>query len=390
MITSSVLNSVTFKDISKTYPNKWSRLHADRKQAGFTVIPYCQVFNKNDVIYLQFESDSSTVPALDIYYPNFKQTINGTLASSYDGDVTRYFYNFEITLNSTFFDKKIYFTIEQDATTLTSEPIYCKDISAEIENGTIKRIKYTNLDRNNSDLSSYWVDWSQLDFMYFYVESVDVAVQDTEESEVLTTSQSKEVISASNYSGIQLQCAPIPDYLELKLKACSSLDYFEVNEIEYIKEGEVESSRWGNSTLFEVTLNLTEKNTIGLNVDDVGITYIDQEEVPMAIIPKRNTNLTSAGWQVTNPSGYMLHSIFIKHAASSVGDAVVNIGTSVSGSELVDDVIGNVPLADFASSWKSITQHFLNNPDAASSVYVSVTGAGAVLDMIINFEIVEE
>lgn len=389
MITSSVLNSVTFKDITGSYPNKWSRLHSDRKQGGFTIIPYCQPFNKDDVIYLQFESDSATVPDLKIYIPQLNATIAGTPASSYSGDVTRYFYNYEITLSSDYYDKKITFTVEQDSTVLTSEPIYCSDISTEINNGLIKRIKYTNLDRSNSDLSSYWIDWSVLDFMYFYVESVDVVPQDVEETELLDGSQSKDIISASNYSGIQLQCDKMPDYMILKLKACSSLDYFEVNDIQYIKESEVEAARWGDSTSFEASINLTEKNTIGLNVDDLGITYINQEEVPMATIPKRNNSVTAAGWQVENPAGYMLHSVFIKHAGSSGGDAVVNLGITVSGDELIDDVQGNISLSGFSTIWKPFSHHYLKNPDASSNLYFSVTGAGAVLDIIVNFDTIE-
>ena len=68
MLTSSVLNSVTFKDLtSGTFPNAWNTLHADRKQAGYAVYDYCQQFDKDDVIYLQFTSDSATVPDLKVY-----------------------------------------------------------------------------------------------------------------------------------------------------------------------------------------------------------------------------------------------------------------------------------------------------------------------------------
>lgn len=390
MLASSVLNAVTFKDISGTYPNKWSRLHSDRKQAGLTVLPYCQLFNKDDVILLQFESDSATVPVLRIYFPELNATINGTLASSYSGDITRYFYNYEITLSASYYDKKIFFTIVQDSTTLTSEPIYCEDLSEGLENGTIKRVKYTNLDRNNSDLSSYWVDWSAVDYMFFYIEAIDADSNDLEEVEILDGAQSKEIISATNYSGINLLCAPMPDYLVTKLKACSSLDYFEINGIQYIKDGEVSVSRWGNSTLQEVSVNLTEKNTIGLNVDDLGITYIDQELIPMAIVTKRNNNVTAAGWQVLNPSGYMLHSVFVKHTNASAGDAILKLGTTVSGSELIDEVQGNITLADYSNVWRSYSQHYLKNPDASSNLYFTIAGAGAVLDIIVNFDAVTE
>lgn len=390
MITSSVVNSVTFKYLDGGFPNKWNTLHKDRKQGGFTVIPYCQKFNKDDVIYLQFESDSATVPDIDVFFPHFKETIAGTLLSSYVGDDTRYFYGFEITLGSSFYGKQFYFVLTQGTDELTSEPVLCEDLTESISKGTIKKIKYTNLDRGDSDLSNYFVDWSATEFMYFYIEAVDIDTNDGEETEVIDGVQSKDIASASNYSGVVLQTGGIPDYLALKLKAASSLDYFEVNGIQYIKDGSVEISRYGNSTLHQCTLNLTEKNTIGLNVDDLGIEFIDQNEIPMAIVVKRNTAVTGAGWSVQNPEGYMLHSVFIKHAGTSAGNAVVKLGTTIAGSELIDEVQGNIHLADYSSVWAQFPAHYLKNPDSASNLYFTVSGAGAVLDIIVNFDTVTE
>ena len=390
MITSSVLNSVTFKHLDGGFPNKWNTLHKDRKQGGFTVIPYCQKFDKDDIIYLQFESDSATIPDLDIYFPHFKETIAGTLLSSYVGDDTRYFYGFEITLSAAFYNKQFYFVLTQGTDELTSEPVLCVDLTEFIAKGRIKKVKYTNLDRGDSDLSNFFVDWSATEFMYFYVEAVDIDPNDGEETEVIDGVQSKDIASASNYSGIILQTSGIPDYLALKLKAASSLDYFEVNEIQYIKDGSIEISRFGNSTLHQCTLKLTEKNTIGLNVDDLGIEFIDQNTIPMAIIVKRNTNVTGAGWSIQNPEGYMLHSVFVKHAQTSVGNAVVKLGTTIAGSDLIDEVQGNIPLADYSSVWAQFPAHYLKNPDAAHNLYFTITGAGAVLDIIVNFDTVKE
>lgn len=388
MITSSKINSVTFKDLSSgSYPNKWNTLHRNRKMAGFKVIDYCQKFNKDDTIILQFTSDSATVPVLKSFNPAPVDEINGTLASNYSGDYDRYFFNFQITLGASYYDKKIYFTVEQDGNTLTSEPIYCRDLSEDLAKGVLKYVKYTNLDRNEGDLSDYWIDWSVVNFMFFYVEAVDREVNNTEEIEVLEGAQSKKLISAQNYSGISLKTGGIPDYLSIKLAIVSNLDYFEVNGIQYIKEGETEEDVYGSSTLLQTTINLTEKNTVGLNVDDLGITETDGI---MAIKPIRNRQVTTAGIEVTNPEGYMLHSIFIKHASISGADAVVNAGTSVGGDELIDDIQGDMPKADYSSKWKSFSRHYLKDPESSSPVYFTVSGAGAVLDIIVNFDTVTE
>lgn len=390
MITSSVLNSITFKNLDGGNPNKWNTLHADRKQAGFTILPYCQKYNKGEVINLQFESDSAVVPSLEIYIPFLNETIVATLDSSYSGIVNRYFYGFQITLGAAYYDKKISYKLIQGADELHSEPIYCYDISEDLENGVLKKVKYHNLDRNESDLSSFWVDWAVVDYMHFYIEATDINPKDPEEQEILESSQSKTIISASNYSGISLESSGVPDYMVLKMKTASSLDFFEVNGIQYVKEGDVDSSQFGGSTSHTISVELTEKNTIGLNVDDVGIVYIDSEEVPMAIIPKRNTEVDTGGWEVQNPEGYMLHSIFLKHAGSSVGNAVVTCGSSIAGSDIIDSVQGNTPLADYSGKWRAYTPHFLKNPDAASTIYFSVAGAGAILDIIVNFDLLAE
>lgn len=389
MITSSVLNSVTFKDLDGGMPNKWNTLHVNRNQGGFTVLPYCQKYNKNDIIYLQFESDSATLPELKIYYPDSTiETIAATLLSSYFGDDTRYFYGFNITLNASFHNKKFYFVVNQGADSLTSEPVICEDLTEAIAKGTIRKVKYTNLDRGDSDLSNFFVDWSVTEFMYFYVEAVDIDPNDSENTEIIEGVQSKDIAASSNYSGIALQTGGIPDYLTLKLKAASSLDYFEINGIQYIKDGSVDILRFGNSTLHQCTLKLTEKNTIGLNVDDLGIQFIDQNTLPMAIIVKRNTGVNGAGWTVENPDGYMLHSVFIKHTDTSAADAVVKLGITIGGDELIDEVMGEILQAEYSVYWKSFPAHYLKTPDSAHNLYFTVTGAGTVLDIIVNFDTV--
>ena len=391
MITSSVLNSVTFKYLDGGTPNKWNTLHKDRKQGGFTIIPYCQKYNKDDIIYLQFESDSATVPTIQVFYPHLKETITGVLGSTIVGsEDTRYYYNFEIEMDSTYYDKNFYFVLTQDSDVLTSEPVQCEDLSEYLMRGVIRQIRYTNYFTGDSDLSDYFVDWNSIIIMSFYLEASDIEQSNSENTELIDGVQSKEIASSVVYSGMSLKSGGIPDYLAIKLQAASSLDYFEVNGIQYIKEGAIEISRYGNSTLQQVTMTLTEKNTGGLNIDDLGIDFVDVNTVPMAIIVKRNTVVTGAGWSVENPNGYMLHSIFIKHAATSVGDAVVKLGTTISGSELIDTEQGNLPLADYGSVWAQFPAHYLKTPDAAYNIYFTVTGAGAVLDIIVNFDTVTE
>lgn len=388
MLSSSVLNSVTFKNLSAgTLPTKWNTLHSDFKQAGFYVIDYCQRFNKDDVIKLQFISDTDTAPELKSYIPALNETLGSSATSSYVGDDSRYFFNFEVTLGASYYNKNIYFTCTQDSDVLTSEPIICEDLSEDIASGFVKKIKYTNSDRENTDLPNYIVDWSIVTDMFFYVESVLRKPKNQNNNEILEGSQSKTTVASNTFAGDIFETDVIPSYLSLKIIAASGLDVFEINGIQYVCDGFSEDPA-GNSTSVQLSLDLTEKNTIGLNVDDLGITVTD---TTMPIVVKRNTAVTGSGWSVSSNEGYALHSVWIKHAATSAADiAYVELGTTIGGNDLIDSEMGTIEKALYSTNWMSFPQHFLKNPDASSNLYFSVSGAGAILDIIVQLEIITE
>jgi len=300
MIASSILNSITFKNVptSNTYPNMWNTLYASRYQGNNKILPYYQKFNKDHVVYLQFESDSAD----DITLNSYEGTVDieeniQSYDKSYGTSDVRYFTNFIVTLNSSYYDKKVWFTATQGTDVLTSEPIYCYDLTAELAKGTVKYIKYTNLDRVESDLDDRFIDWSILtstgNYLDFFVDAIDIDPNDTDESEVLEGSQSKTILSASFYSGRVLKTGGIPDYMAARLGMASSLDIFMVNGIQYIKSGEIGQDRFGGSTLYQVSLKLTQKNAIGINVDNLGAT-VEVTTPPVAGTPMYVGTVTSA------------------------------------------------------------------------------------------------
>lgn len=287
MIASSILNPITFKNVptSNTYPNMWNTLHATRTQGNNKIIPYYQKFQKDHTVYLQFESDVAN----DIVLKSYCGTSEiESFTESYDvsygsGANIRYYTNFVVVLDNTspgYYNKKVWFKATQVSDILTSEPIFIYDLAPEILKGTIKYIKYTNLDRIESDLDDRFIDWSILPagnvgkYLDFFVEAIDIDPNDTDESEVLEGSQSKTILSAVFYSGRVLKTGGIPDYMAARLGMASSLDIFTVNGIQYIKSGEIGQDRFGGSTLYQVSMKLTQKNAIGINVDNLGITEI--------------------------------------------------------------------------------------------------------------------
>jgi hypothetical protein len=254
----------------------WNTLHANRYQGNNKVMPYYQKFNKDHVLYLQFESDAATDIVLKSYCGTTEiESITESYDKSYGSSDIRYYTNFVINLDSAYYDKKVYFKATQGSDVLTSEPVYVYDLTAELAKGTVKYIKYTNLDRIESDLDDRFIDWSILTstgkYLDFFIDAIDIDPNDTDESEVLEGSQSKTILSAVFYSGRVLKTGGIPDYMAARLGMASSLDIFMVNGVQYIKSGEISQDRFGGSTLYQISMKLTQKNAIGINVDSIGI-----------------------------------------------------------------------------------------------------------------------
>jgi hypothetical protein len=392
-LTSSILNPITFKDLTAgSYPNTWNTLHEDHYHGFFKIIPYRQLFPTDTTVYLQFSSDLITVPVLKAYKSEdglaLVATIVGSLASTIGTDDIKYFFNFAITLNSTYAEKSIYFICTQGTDVLTSEPIYVDNYSDQIARGQILMIKYTNYDRGETDLNTYFIDWANLDsdgkYLLFFIEGNMKEMQDSDEVEILEGSQSNEIISSVYFAGVQLKTGIIPDYMSRKLKAASSLDCFTVNEVEYVKEGGADDQIVGQSTSVQTTLKLTEKNTLGINVDDLGI----ENFAEMEWTKYYETDSAVSDFNCEIPEGYYLHTIRVTHAAASSGnDATVTAGYSLGAGELIDSFAGVIP---DDGNIHSFPIHQQSSFDSAGTLYVGVSGAGVVLRFRIDFNLSEE
>ena len=392
MLTSSVLNSITFKEIDGKYPLRDNRMHIDRHHAMFRVIPFTQKYPIGHNVRLQFISDNYTVvPQMKLYTINgrLRRTIAGSLGSSYTGGVVdRWFFDHIVRCDAALADQCLYLEIINGQDTLRSEPFVITDLTDEINNGSMLYIKYKNADRE-SDKNDHYVDFSAIPYMDFFLPSVMMEPANEDSIEVLEGSMFETVVSATLYAGNRLKTAPMPEHMALKLTAASALDDFEVNGKQMIRKGAVSSTMFGQSTLMQLELNLVDKMVLGLNVDDFGITSSGGND-SMAIITKRNNAVDGNGWNIENPQGYMLHSIWITHdGASTATTATVTLGTAAGGTDLIDALQGEIPRTPFnftAEKWKIYTQHYLKNPDVATQLFFSVAGAGAILQIIVNFE----
>jgi hypothetical protein len=300
------------------------------------------------------------------------------------GDDTRYYFSFSVELGADYYDKDVYFTVVQGTVTLTSEPIYASNIAMELANGEIKKIKYTNLDRNYSlglnDAFIYWDDLQSTgSYLQFYVEAQDKDLSDSDEIEILEGSQSKDVISSQLFAGQELKTGLIPDYMVRRLEACSSLDIFTVNDVQFIKEGAIESTIAGNSTSFQSTIKMTQKNVLAINIDDLGITDYNANvmEETKVFLDK------STDFDLERPEGWAVHFITVQHAATSSGDATIIAGWTNGGTDIIDSIMGNIPVSD--KKPKSFTAHLEDDMAASGRLYIGITGVGVKLNVNVNF-----
>lgn len=384
-LVSPIPNSITFKEIGGNYPNKWNRLHVDRKQGGWTVLNYCQKFTKDHTCYMQFVSpDDDTIPTMTVYFSNGQTlSIIGTLADSVEGDQNRYWFNFEITFGANYYDK--YFTIKvvQGSTTLTSEPVYVYDMTEEIENGAVKYVKYSNLDRNISDLSGYFIKWDVIDntekYMDFFVEASDRESDNKFSNAVLDGAQSRTIIASQLYSGITFATGVIPDYMCLKLSSVIGLDVLYINDTRYIIDGDADQSITGGSTSHTYNVTLIEKNTIGINIDDLGIENTDTVEYHLDEI-KSNV---SADITATEPADYYTAMCFVEQKGTPIESYItVKLGYSIGSSEL-----GQVRVYNNGKQ-NPIQINQTGGLDTANTIYITVpTQAGNILEFTFNYQL---
>lgn len=391
MIRSSIINSLTAKELSATdLPNWLNTLHENLKHGNHGILDYCQKINSGESNYLQFESDLDETPVLKSYLRSTNaviETISVTKVSEIIGDDNRYYYNAVLVGSASYLEKEFYMILTQGSSILTFEPIYCYDMTTDIANGIIKKIRCTNFQSStqvSSDLNGYFIDWTvggdATDHcMAFWVEGQLREMGGKDESELLEGSQSVDLISSSHYSGRVFKTDPLPDYMIEKLKAATLLVFWTINDLQYIREGALSVEPFGGSTSFQATIKANQKNALGINVDNLGITSSTED----TMITNDNQLNQTADFDREIPDMYVVHDIIVAHSASSSGNnAAITIGYSLGGTEIVDAVNGEIVQADDPHSFPV---HNSNSLTAASRIYIGISGSGVVLDFYIQF-----
>jgi len=364
-------------------PNEKNRLHEDLKQGNKLIIPYCQKFNLNDTVQLQLCSDVITVPTLTAHRNKTGigatiDTITGSLVETRTGaEGTRYYFNFDITFDSAYLEKIIYLKATQGSESLIFEPVWVSDLTTDLANHQILKIEYSNFDKFDTDLQDFLIDWENItttdNILYFYVEAQDNDTSDQDESENLDGALNKTKISASNFFGNVLKTGLIPKHLYRKLELVSSLDFFAVNGIEYLKDGAVDAESKEGCTSVQCSVKLIDKIATGINIDNLSVEFMAQ----VIQVDGELHTAKSGAFDVAIPSGYMFHCAIAKFSSTSSGNpGILTIGSTLGGTEYVDETGGAIADSSY---------HTYNAHDLSAHVYFYVSGAGVKMDVYVQW-----
>ena len=362
-------------------PNEKNTLHENLRHGKKTIIDYCQKFNYLDDVQLQFVSDVATVPTMTIYHYGIAiTTITGTLASSTIGtEGNRYFFNYNIEFDSTLREKRLTFKVVQGSETLVSEPVWCYDMTSDLANRKLLRIDYSNFDAYQTFLSDILINWDAITTLekslFFYVEAIQNDPADSDESENIDGALQKEKISSTNFFGNTLKTGIIPQYMARRLELVSSLDFFGVHGVEYLKDGGVEIETVGGSTSVQASLKLINKVATGITIDNLNF-----EEVATANTIQVDGQLftdQTADFDVAIPDGYMYNlAIVQKSATAGAGEFAITIGSTLGGSEYCDEYAGAI---------SDTKRHTFLTPDLCTHVYFGISGVGAKFDIYVQW-----
>lgn len=378
---SSEANCVKFVRYQpSSLPNEKNTLNENLKHGKKKIIDYCQKFNYDDEIELQFVSDIATPPVLTVYHYGVSiRAISGTLVATITGtEGTRYYFNYTVIFSSSIQNKRLTIKVVQGTETIVSEPIWCYDMASDLANRKLLRIDYSNFDAYQTWLLDKLINWSALTttdkMLFFYVEAQQNDPADSDESENMDGALQKEKISSTNFFGNTLKTGIIPLYMARRLELVSSLAFFSVHGVEYLKDGGVEVEVAGDSTSVQASMKLIDKIATGITVDNLKFEDMATSTPP---VDGQQYNNVQADFDVEIPAGYMYHlSVAWKPDGAPSGEFALTIGTTLGGSELIDQYSGAI---------SDTKQHTYLTPALCNRVYFGISGVGAILNIYVNW-----
>lgn len=375
MMTISRANSIHFVKVDGLLPNVENTLSFDEKYAGWWNRVYCQKWDDAAVVTVQLVSDSDTVPTVNVNPTSGAALadITPTLEASYPAVgslAARYYFEFDVSFSS-YTNKIIQLTVTQGADVWKSEYQRSLDLSADLADGEMVLMQYTNKD-NVPALPNTQIDYTTGIEFFLYVEAVLKDITYQVEDKMFTNISEKVLVESQTFKARKLATMPLPEFMTDKIAIAGKCFTFLVNDIEYSTDGVPDIATPG-ANLRALTWTLIHTDILGFTSDDKSI-----------ILPTVDGLLTRSGsaivstWTFIVPAGYLMLAVVAGHDTGSAGAYDVNVGSTLHGVDYIDT--GTVPLQATNTTFNLTTQPYFAT---AATVYVEISGAGAIGKMYV-------
>ena len=169
-----------------------------------------------------------------------------------------------------------------------------------------------------------------------------------------------------------LKSLEVPRYVAEQIDLISGVDNMVINNVSYVSEDNAEIEEIDGSNFVFVTLNIVDKEYLGVNSHDIGFDC-DTSPTTTEIMVLTEEN-ASGSVTFTIPNGYLVHTLRAEWVSGTTVE--VKLGTSLAGSQLV------YPF-NVSSSLTMITSaiHGDMSRSADVDIYATVTGGVANLDL---------
>lgn len=355
----SIASSIKFREvIDGALPSFDNTFHEDETFKGSAKIPYCQKFLATDT-EVKIQVKVLTGQLVEFSYSLGEggawQSMTGeTIVSS--GPVYDYY---EMTIDFSAYSENVRFAaaiIEDEAIVglWYSEP--CEVIE---DYAGLLQIEAFNLE------NAFEVDYSTEITHLWRVEGELKEYRPGGETSVFDNQEEVTKIKGEVKRILAFKTEPIPRYLAEMLTVACQLDKLFINDVEFVAENssEVDNDR---STLVVFSVNLTQRNVIGLNTHDIGFDCDAITTSDTMVLQEENA---SGQKSFTVPEGYLIATITGYRTA---GTAVMTAGTTPGGSEIV-----SAKTLTAAAPLKVVTVNGEIATTGDSTLYVSVSGTGA-------------
>jgi len=365
-------NSIHFVRLDNNLSNVENTLSYAERYASFKIWGYYQRFDISLTQKVQIVSNSDVVPTIVVTAPNADITptpISAALVDNYeiDGD-TYYYFEFDVVMSNYQLCNYIQIKVTQGNESWISEKIKVEDLSEDLDNGRMLKLKWTNY-LNTSILDNVLINYTTGITFTMYVEA---QIKDNEfqgEDEVFNNINEKKLINSQLYKVRSLKTDFVPEFVTDKIAIAGKCFSFYVNDLKFVTDGLPEITPT-NSNLKSLEWTIIHSEVLGFSTDDKDIEDMSKEY----ILVRKNESLTGS-WTFDIPAGYILHMIIAGHGAGSTADYTFKAGYTLGGSEILIDAVTNVPLGEGNVSFSIHQQEVFDTP---KTVYIELTGSGAI------------